>query len=76
MFRGVHMVNDALKMKRLDERMTQGELAQVLDITVQSYSQKENGRRKFSIPEAQKLAALFGTTVEALFPAPRGGACL
>lgn len=54
------------KMRRIND-YTQEFVANKLGVTQTIYSQKENGKVKFSIAEAIKLAKLYGTSVEELF---------
>lgn len=54
------------KMRRIND-YTQEFVASKLGVTQTIYSQKENGKVKFSLNEALKLAKLYNTTVEELF---------
>lgn len=65
-------MNNTLKAKRIAEGLTQSAVAQYLDTSVQNYSQKELGLRLIKLSEAKKLAVLFNTTVEELFPESTG----
>ncbi|WP_242503605.1 helix-turn-helix transcriptional regulator [Bacillus albus] len=47
--------------------MTQVAAAKLINISQKAYYLKENGKRNFSLPEAQKLARYFKTTVDELF---------
>lgn len=54
------------KMRKIND-YTQEFVADKIGVTQTIYSQKENGKVKFSINEALKLAKLYDTTVEELF---------
>ena len=54
------------KMRRIND-YTQEFVANKLGVTQTIYSQKENGKVKFSVVEALKLAELYDTSVEELF---------
>ena len=54
------------KMRRIND-YTQEFVASKLGVTQTIYSQKENGKVKFSVVEALKLAELYDTSVEELF---------
>jgi len=59
--------NRKLKAYRVYKNKTQEDIAAHLGITVAGYINKENGRNKFSLSEAKKLADYFNTTVDELF---------
>ncbi|WP_110926819.1 helix-turn-helix transcriptional regulator [Bacillus massiliglaciei] len=56
-----------LLIVRRESRLTQEKVAAVINISAQSYYLKENGKRDFSLTEAQLLAKYFNTTVDELF---------
>ncbi|MCP1101961.1 putative transcriptional regulator [Aequitasia blattaphilus] len=60
-------MNRRLQEIRLKNGIKQSEMAQKLDITVASYSRKENGKLRFSLSEAIKIASIFEMTVEEIF---------
>jgi transcriptional regulator with XRE-family HTH domain len=51
--------NYLLKGKRISVNMNQAEVAKVLGLSHNAYSQKECGKRKFNTDEIGKLAILF-----------------
>ena len=66
------MKNENILSKRIYEsrkamKLTQEELAKKLSITPQSVSRWENGQSRPDIDMLPKLAAFFGTTIDALF---------
>ena len=66
------MKDENILSKRIFEsrkamKLTQEELAKTLKITPQSVSRWENGQSRPDIEMLPKLAALFGTTIDALF---------
>ena len=63
------MRNLCLKLKQIRQEsdLTQEELADLLGLTRQAYSHKENGKRKFTLEEALIIADTFGLKVEEIF---------
>ena len=55
-----------IKEYRILKGYTQSEIANVLNIKQSSYSNKELGRRDFTIEEIKLLKELFGVTYEDL----------
>ena len=55
-----------IKEYRILKGYTQAEIANVLNIKQSSYSNKELGRRDFTIEEIKLLKELFGVTYEDL----------
>lgn len=60
-------IDNKLKSLRYKYNLSQRRVAQLLNITVSSYSRKENGQRSFTLDEAYKLAIYFHTTIENIF---------
>ncbi|MDU1252905.1 MAG: helix-turn-helix transcriptional regulator [Peptostreptococcaceae bacterium] len=56
-----------LKSLRVKQGLKQQDVANYLGITVSAYNYKENGKRKFSIDEAIKLARLLKCDIEDIF---------
>lgn len=56
-----------LKELRIQNGDTQKVLAEYLAIHVGAYSNKELGRRAFSLEEAYMVAKKYGTTIENIF---------
>ena len=52
------MCSRILKSKRILFNLTQEEIAKELGITVKSYNLKENGKREFTLYEAQNIINL------------------
>lgn len=46
---------DKLKGKMVEQRITQGKMAEMLGITVQSFNAKLNGRSPFTLEEAIRI---------------------
>ncbi len=63
--RGVSMSN--IKAKRVENKLNQLDLANLLEIDISTYSRKENGIYRFTISEALTLAKYLNSTVEELF---------
>lgn len=64
------MVNRNLKTLRESKGFKQQDVANYLEISLHSYCNKENGKRKFNIDEAKKLSELFELPVEDIFFKP------
>jgi transcriptional regulator with XRE-family HTH domain len=52
-------VNYLLKGKRVSINKTQSEVAEYLGIHKSAYAMKERGKRRFTLPEVERLAVLF-----------------
>lgn len=61
------MVNRKLKSLRVRYGDTQEELSQFLGIRINTYNWKENGRTKFTLDEAFKIAKRYGESIENIF---------
>ncbi|GAB2022918.1 helix-turn-helix transcriptional regulator [Pseudolactococcus yaeyamensis] len=60
------MFQERLKSLRLEQKLTQKQIAEKLGISQQSYAQWENGKRKPSGETLQKLADFFDVSVDSL----------
>jgi len=61
------MVNlELIKELRKRHEVTGQRLADLLDITILAYFNKEGGRRKFKVEELYKLSRLYNCTVDDL----------
>lgn len=60
-------MKNRIEEMRTANGMRQEELAKALGVSRQTVSSLENGRYNPSILLAHKIAALFGTTIEAVF---------
>jgi transcriptional regulator with XRE-family HTH domain len=58
---------ERIKTLRENNNFTQNEISDLLGITAQAYGRKENGKRNFSIYEAQVLADFYSVQMEELF---------
>jgi len=56
-----------IKILRAIKGVTQEEVANALGITLSTYCKKENGKRKFTLDEAYKLAQYFDCSIEGIF---------
>ncbi len=61
---GDEMPNLKLKSRRILKGKRQEDIAKLLGISLQSYNQKERGRRKFTFEEANKIANILDLTPE------------
>ena len=59
----------SIKAARVNAGKTQQEVADMLELSVQSYRKKEKGDRKFYIDEIVKLSAFFGIDFKFFFEA-------
>lgn len=66
-------VAEFIKEQRNKKGMTQGEVASEMGLTRQTYGQIESGRRDITLPEAEKLAGVFGMSLGALVALRDGG---
>lgn len=60
-------MRNRLKVLRAERNMTQGELAEALDVSRQTINALETGKYDPSLPLAFKLARLFGVQIEDIF---------
>lgn len=62
------MALDVVSFKKLikDSKKTQNEIAEQIGLTASQFSQKANGIRRFTVPEALKLAEVFDLSIEDL----------
>lgn len=58
---------ERLREIRLSKGYTCAQIAKVLGITKATYSKKERGKIIITLPEARKIALLFGSTIEDIF---------
>lgn len=58
---------EKLKQKREEKGYTLEDLARVIEKSVPNYSMKENGKIKFSVTEALKIADFLDEKVEDIF---------
>ncbi|MGX4281962.1 helix-turn-helix domain-containing protein [Bacillus velezensis] len=56
-----------LFIARKENRKSQNDIAQYLNITKQTYCRKEKGMADFTITEGRKLADYFGRSLDELF---------
>lgn len=56
-----------LKSLRVKQGLKQQDVANYLGITLSAYNYKENGKRKFNVDEAIKLARLLKCDIEDIF---------
>lgn len=62
-----------LKAHRKLRRFTQEQVANVLNISHNAYSDKENGKRPVTLEELEKIAQAYGVHASALLMAPEDG---
>ncbi|NTY01391.1 helix-turn-helix transcriptional regulator [Deinococcus sp. JMULE3] len=65
-------MNNRLKVLRAERNMTQGALAEALDVSRQTINALETGKYDPSLPLAFKLARLFGVPIEDIFQDEQG----
>lgn len=56
-----------LKGLMVEKRITQQELAEILEITGSALNYKINGKSDFSVTEAKLVSSFFGKTIEEIF---------
>lgn len=56
-----------LKSLRAMKGLTQRDMAEILNMTVQTYNRKELGQREFTLEESKVIANIFGKTIEEIF---------
>ncbi|NFO40829.1 helix-turn-helix transcriptional regulator [Clostridium botulinum] len=61
------MVNKTLKAYRMLKGIDQKNVAQMLGISLTTYSKKETGKTQFSLEEAKKISDYFNLSIEQLF---------
>jgi putative transcriptional regulator len=61
-------MNDRLRILRAERSSSQADLAERLEVSRQSVNAIETGKFDPSLPLALKLAGLFNSTIEAIFP--------
>ncbi len=61
------MKNIKLKRRRLRNGFTQQMLADAIDVSLSTYSKKENGINKFTIDEAFKIAKILKCDIKDIF---------
>jgi putative transcriptional regulator len=61
-------MNDRLRILRAERTSSQADLAERLEVSRQSVNAIETGKFDPSLPLALKLAGLFNSTIEAIFP--------
>ena len=61
-------MKNRLRVLRAEREWSQADLAQRLEVSRQSVNAIETGKFDPSLPLAFKLAKLFGTTIEKIFP--------
>lgn len=57
----------AIKGKRVENNITQSEMADMLGLSHNGYSQKENGYRKFTPDELWKISQILGVSMDIFF---------
>lgn len=65
-------MENRLKILRAERNWSQGDLAELLDVSRQTVNSLERGKYDPSLPLAFKIAALFGLPVEKIFTPPKG----
>lgn len=56
-----------LKSLRVKHNITQKQIAKILEITPEAYSNKETGKYNFTLEEAFKISLLFELPIEEIF---------
>jgi DNA-binding XRE family transcriptional regulator len=62
------MLNKALREKRKTLGFTQQQMADAIDMEMQTYTKKERGLRRTTIQEGKRMARVLGCTVEDITP--------
>lgn len=60
-------MNNRLRVLRAERRISQAELAELLDVSRQTVNAIEVGKHDPSLPLAFKIARVFGQPIEAIF---------
>lgn len=58
------MLSKLLKNKRFDKKITQQEIAKILNMSVSAYNNKELGKTQFTLDEFVKLIEILNITSE------------
>lgn len=66
-------MNNRLRVLRAERQWSQADLAERLGVSRQTVNSLETGKYDPSLPLAFKIAALFRTTIEAVFQNDEGG---
>lgn len=61
------MANKTLKAYRMLKGVKQENIAEILGITLTTYSNKETGKTQFSLNEAKKISDYLNVPIEQLF---------
>ncbi|MBE6089888.1 MAG: helix-turn-helix transcriptional regulator [Clostridium beijerinckii] len=61
------MANKTLKAYRILKGVKQEDIAEILGITLTTYSKKETGKTQFSLQEAKKISDYLNVPIEQLF---------
>ncbi|MBY6916003.1 helix-turn-helix transcriptional regulator [Clostridium botulinum] len=61
------MTNQTLKAYRMLKGVKQEAIAEILGITLTTYSNKETGKTQFSLYEAKKISDYLNVSIEQLF---------
>ncbi|HDK7162139.1 TPA: helix-turn-helix domain-containing protein [Clostridium botulinum] len=56
-----------LKGLRAQNNLTQQDMAELIDTSIQTYNRKELGKREFTLTEAKKIADYFSKSVDEIF---------
>jgi len=60
-------MSNKLKALRAIKGLDQIDVAKMIGICLSSYSQKESGKKSFTLAEAKAIADIFGLTVDEIF---------
>ncbi|MFZ7120726.1 MAG: helix-turn-helix transcriptional regulator [Eubacteriaceae bacterium] len=61
-------MNEKVRELRENAGLTQGDMASLLGLTsINAYSMKERGQRRFSLEEAKKISDIFKMKIEDIF---------
>lgn len=60
-------MNRKLKAARVENGLTQIQLAKMIDMPISTYRRKETGESEFTINEAIKIATILDKSVEEIF---------
>lgn len=60
-------MNNRLRVLRAERRISQAELAELLDVSRQTVNAIEVGKHDPSLPLAFRIARVFGQSIEAIF---------
>lgn len=58
---------DFIRSLRSYKRLTQSEMAKILNLSVASYNKKENGKAAFTLEEIKILSEYFKVPIESFF---------